>query len=292
MVRSMTGFGRGEAIAEKRKINIEIKSVNHRYLETNIKMPTNFLYLEGDVRQTIKSRIGRGKVDVFISYENNNEDNYNVKVNTVLAKEYLDAYQKVSDSLLIDNDVRCSSIMRSPEVLKLETVDDDEEVVKELVIDATNKAIDELIAVREAEGERLKEDVISKVEAIREDVAFIESKSDLIVEEYRKKITEKVTELLDEADIDESRIVQEVIIYADKRCVDEEIVRLNSHIQAVRDTLDEEGSIGRRLDFIVQEMNRESNTILSKVTDKELSNVGIHIKTNVEKVREQIQNIE
>ena len=292
MVRSMTGFGRGEAIAEKRKINIEIKSVNHRYLETNIKMPTNFLYLEGDVRQTIKSRIGRGKVDVFISYENNNEDNYNVKVNTVLAKEYLDAYQKVSDSLLIDNDVRCSSIMRSPEVLKLETVDDDEEVVKELVIDATNKAIDELIAVREAEGERLKEDVISKIEAIREDVAFIESKSDLIVEEYRKKITEKVTELLDEADIDESRIVQEVIIYADKRCVDEEIVRLNSHIQAVRDTLDEEGSIGRRLDFIVQEMNRESNTILSKVTDKELSNVGIHIKTNVEKVREQIQNIE
>lgn len=292
MLKSMTGFGRFEVSEGDRKVTVEIKSVNHRYLELGIKLPKKLNFLEGDIRNELKKYLERGKVDVFITYENNGVGNECVKYNPVLAKEYFECYRRISEELGIDNDVRTSYIMRSPDVVTIENEADDEEAIKSLVLQGIDKAAEKLVETRAAEGERLKADLIKKLDGMFLNVDFITEKSPLIVEEYKEKITTKIHELLEDNQIDESRIAQEVTVFADKVCVDEELVRLDSHIKAMKEALTNGGTVGRRLDFIAQEMNREANTTLSKTTDREISEKAIELKTDIEKVREQIQNIE
>lgn len=292
MLKSMTGFGRFEVSQGDRKVTVEMKSVNHRYLELGIKLPKKLNFLEGNIRNELKKYVERGKVDVFITYENLGEGNECVRYNSVLAKEYFECYARISEELGIDNDVKTSHIMRSPDVISLESEADDEEIITELVLQAIDGAAERLVETRTAEGDRLKEDLIKKLDGMISYVKFITEKSPVIIAEYKEKITTKIHELLEDTQIDEARIAQEVTIYADKVCVDEELVRLDSHIKAMKEALINGGTIGRRLDFIAQEMNREANTTLSKTTDAEIADVAIELKTDIEKVREQIQNIE
>lgn len=292
MLKSMTGFGRFEASQGDRKVSVEMKSVNHRYLELGIKLPKKLNFLEGNIRNELKKYVERGKVDVFITYQNLGVGNECVRYNPVLAKEYFDCYSRISEELGLDNDIKTSHIMRSPDVVTIESEEDDEDIITSLVIKAVDGAAEKLVETRQAEGRRLGEDLIEKLDRMLDNVAFITEKSPIIITEYKEKIVTKIHELLDDTQIDESRIAQEVTMFADKVCVDEELVRLNSHIKAMREALAVGGTIGRRLDFIAQEMNREANTTLSKTTDAEISDRAIELKTEIEKVREQIQNIE
>lgn len=292
MLKSMTGFGRYEASKDDRKVTVEMKSVNHRYLEVGIKLPKKLNFLESSIRNELKKFVARGKVDIFVSYENLGVGNECVRYNAALAKEYFDCYEKISRELGIDNDVKVSHIMRSPDVVSLESAEDDEEIITGLVLEAIDGAATKLVETRIDEGERLGADIIVKLDGMMDVVAFITERSPKIVEEYKTKITDRIHELLEDAQIDEARIAQEVTMFADKICVDEELVRLDSHIKAMKDALNQGGAIGRRLDFIAQEMNREANTTLSKTTDAEISDKAIALKTDIEKVREQIQNIE
>lgn len=292
MLRSMTGFGRYEVSSGDRKVTVEMKSVNHRYLELGIKLPRKLNFLEGTIRTEMKKYVDRGKVDVFITYENLGEGDACIRYNSMLAKEYFECYKQISSELGVDNDVKASHIMRSPDVVSIENGQDDEEIIECLVVRAIECAAEKLIETRISEGERLKTDLLAKLNVMVANVEFIKEKSPVIVAEYREKITGKIHELLEDSQIDDARIAQEVTVFADKVCVDEELVRLDSHIKAMRDDLNKGGTIGRRLDFIAQEMNREANTTLSKTTDAEISDRAIILKTDIEKVREQIQNIE
>lgn len=292
MLRSMTGFGRYEVSSGDRKVTVEMKSVNHRYLELGIKLPRKLNFLEGTVRTEMKRYVDRGKVDVFITYENLGEGDVCIRYNSMLAKEYFECYKQISTELGLENDIKASHIMKSPDVVTIENGQDDEEIIESLVVRAIGGAAEKLIESRTAEGERLKIDLLAKLDSMIENVSFIKEKSPVIVREYREKITGKIRDLLEDTQIDDARIAQEVTIFADKVCVDEELVRLDSHIKAMRDDLCKGGTIGRRLDFIAQEMNREANTTLSKTTDAEISKHAIVLKTDIEKVREQIQNIE
>lgn len=292
MLKSMTGFGRSEIANERQKITVEMKAVNHRYCDINVKMPKKLSIFEAGIRNLLKKYIQRGKVDVFITYEDYTENNMILKYNEELAAEYVRVLQQMSEQFGIENDVRISSLSRYPDVLTLEeqTVDTDElwGVLEEVL----HKASEQFVETRLVEGENLKNDLISKLDGMLEDVDFIEKRSPEILAEHRQRLEAKVKELLGDSTIDESRIVTETTIFADKICVDEEIVRLRSHITSTRKALLEGGSIGRKLDFIAQEMNREANTILSKANDLEVANRAINLKTEIEKVREQIQNIE
>ncbi len=292
MAKSMTGFGRFEVSRSDRKVSVEIKSVNHRYLELGVKMPKVLNYMDADIRNKVKEYVKRGKLDVFIIYENNAEGDEAVVINEALASEYVNAYAKLSEKFSIENDIKTSHLMRSPDVIKLENTADNEEIMKELVLETVEGALKQLVESRIIEGEKLKANIKEKLTSIKKCVDVIEAKSPEIVKEYQDKIYAKVKELLDDTQIEESRIVQEVTIFADKICVDEEIVRLAAHVESMSDTLDKEGSIGRNLDFLAQEMNREANTTLSKTSDKDISEIAITLKTDIEKVREQIQNIE
>lgn len=288
----MTGFGRYEVSSGDRKVTVEMKSVNHRYLELGIKLPRKLNFLESTVRTEMKRYVDRGKVDVFVTYENLGEGDACIRYNSMLAREYYECYKQISTELGLDNDIKTSHIMRSPDVVTIENGQDDEEIIESLVIRAIGGAAEKLIETRADEGERLKADLLAKLDSMIENVSFIKMKSPVIVAEYREKITGKIQELLEDTQIDEARIAQEVTVFADKVCVDEELVRLDSHIKAMREDLNKGGTIGRRLDFIAQEMNREANTTLSKTTDAEISERAIVLKTDIEKVREQIQNIE
>lgn len=292
MLKSMTGFGRSEIANERQKITVEMKAVNHRYCDINVKMPKKLSIFEAAIRNLLKKYIQRGKVDVFITYEDYTENNMVLKYNEELAAEYVRVLQQMSQQFGIENDVRVSSLSRYPDVLTLEeqTVDADE--LWGVLEEALHKASEQFVETRLAEGENLKNDLISKLDGMLEDVDFIEKRSPEILVEHRQRLEAKVRELLGDSTIDESRIVTETTIFADKICVDEEIVRLRSHITSTRNALIEGGSIGRKLDFIAQEMNREANTILSKANDLEVANRAINLKTEIEKVREQIQNIE
>lgn len=292
MLKSMTGFGRSEIANERQKITVEMKAVNHRYCDINVKMPKKLSIFEAGIRNLLKKYIQRGKVDVFITYEDYTENNMVLKYNEELAAEYVRVLQQMSEQFGIENDVRVSSLSRYPDVLTLEeqTVDTDE--LWGVLEEALHKASEQFVETRLVEGENLKNDLISKLDGMLEDVDFIEKRSPEILVEHRQRLEAKVKELLGDSTIDESRIVTETTIFADKICVDEEIVRLRSHITSTRKALLEGGSIGRKLDFIAQEMNREANTILSKANDLEISQRAIALKTEVEKVREQIQNIE
>ena len=292
MLKSMTGFGRSEIANERQKITVEMKAVNHRYCDINVKMPKKLSIFEAGIRNLLKKYIQRGKVDVFITYEDYTENNMVLKYNEELAAEYVRVLQQMSEQFGIENDVRVSSLSRYPDVLTLEeqTVDTDE--LWGVLEEALHKASEQFVETRLVEGENLKNDLISKLDGMLEDVDFIEKRSPEILVEHRQRLEAKVKELLGDSTIDESRIVTETTIFADKICVDEEIVRLRSHITSTRKALLEGGSIGRKLDFIAQEMTREANTILSKANDLEVANRAINLKTEIEKVREQIQNIE
>ena len=292
MIKSMTGFGRAEVMEGNRKFTVEMKSVNHRYLDINIKMPKKISFFESAVRNLLKEYIQRGKVDVFITYEDYNEDNFSLKYNEEAAKEYLGYLQKMSETFGLENDVKVSTLSRYPEVFTLEEQSVDEKELWAVLEKALRAASRQFVESRITEGENLQKDLIGKLDTMLTYVDFIEERSPQILKEYRARLEAKVAELLEDTQLDENRIAAEVTIFADKICVDEETVRLRSHVEATKNTLSEGGSVGRKLDFIAQEMNREANTILSKANDLAISDTGINLKTDIEKVREQIQNIE
>ena len=292
MIKSMTGFGRNEVSEEKRKITVEIKSVNHRYLDVNIKMPKKLSFFEAAIRTELKKYMQRGKVDVFIAYEDFTESNVCVKYNKELAAEYMSYLEKMAEDFGLDNDIRVSALSRYPEVLTMEEQSVDEEEIWKALCGAVQGAAEKFAETRLKEGEALKTDLIAKLDGMLDHLSFIEERSPQLVEEYKDKLRERVRELLEDTQIEESRLLLEVTLFADKICVDEELVRLRNHIETTRQTLVDGGSIGRKLDFSAQEMNREANTILSKTNNMEISNRAIELKTEIEKVREQIQNIE
>lgn len=292
MIKSMTGYGRSELSSDTCKISVEIKSVNNRYLDIGIKMPRALNPLEARIRKLLKSYVQRGKVDVFISYEDLAESNVSVKYNRKLAEEYLRYMNQMAEDFGLERDTRVSTLARFPDVFTKEEESLDEEKIWGNLEGVLKDAAQKFLEARIREGEYLKQDLLAKLDLMQENVDFITERSPEIVELYRTRLYDKVRELLDESAIDNGRIVQEVTIYADKVSVDEELVRLASHIEATREALGQEEGIGRKLDFIAQEMNRESNTILSKSDDREIADRAIELKTTVEKVREQIQNIE
>lgn len=292
MIKSMTGFGRCEVQKDSRKFTVEMKSVNHRYLDVNIRMPKKLNFFETAIRNLLKSYANRGKVDIFITYEDLSQAQVAVKYNAALAGEYLKYLKQMEEEFGLENDIRVSTLSRYPEVFTMEEQSEDEEELWNGLKEALEGAFTQFVQTRQTEGENLKRDILAKLDRLNELTAHIEERSPQIVSEYRAKLEEKMKELLADTQIEESRIAAEVILFADKICTDEEVVRLKSHISHMRNTLDEKDEIGRKLDFIAQEMNREANTILSKANDIEVSDYAISLKTEIEKIREQIQNIE
>ena len=292
MIKSMTGFGRGEYIAQDLKIVVEMKAVNHRYSDINVKIPRKLSFLEQEVRNYLKKEILRGKIDVFITYEDLADRSSEVCLHEELARGYYEAINRLSESLGIVNDVSAYRISRFPEVLSLEESEINQDNVRLVLMESINRALEQFSQSRILEGENLLRDILSKLDGMDEKITMVEQRYPQMVSDYRKKLEAKVHDLLSDANIDESRIATEVVIYADKIAVDEETVRLRSHISAMRTELLAGGGIGRKLDFIAQEMNREANTILSKCNDISISNVAIDLKTDIEKIREQVQNIE
>lgn len=292
MIKSMTGFGRYEINENSKKISVEIKSVNHRYLDANIKMPKKLNFFDAAIRTLLKKYAARGKIDVFVTYEDSSENTVSLKYNEELAKEYVAYFEKIEKSFDLKNDVTVSMLSRCPDVLTMEEQTVDEEELWKLVEKVMTGACEKFVESRIAEGEHLRSDLIEKLDGMLKYVAFIEERTPQLLEEYRIKLEDKVKELLSNTQIEDSRIASEVVVYADKICVDEEIVRLRSHIEKMKQELIAGGDIGRKLDFLAQEMNREANTILSKADDLEVTNTGIDLKTDIEKIREQVQNIE
>jgi len=292
MIKSMTGFGRCEITENNRKFTVEMKSVNHRYLDVNIKMPKKLNFFESAIRGELKNYISRGKVDMFIAYEDLAEENTSIRYNKQVAAEYLKYLKDMAEEFGLEDDVRVSALSRFPEVFTMEEVTVDEEELWKTLQKAIKTAAEGFVETRIVEGEHLRDDLIAKLDGMLRLVDFIAERSPQIISEYRSKLIDKVKDLLGDVQVDENRLLTEVTIFADKVCVDEELVRLRSHIETTKKTLMEGGSIGRKLDFIAQEMNREANTTLSKSNDLEISNCAIELKTEIEKVREQIQNIE
>lgn len=292
MIRSMTGFGRCEVSEAERKFTVEMKGVNHRYLDVNMRMPKKLNFFETAIRNRLKDYVQRGKVDIFITYEDLSEEQVSLKYNHALAAEYLNYFKQMQVEFGINGDVNAYSLSRCPEVLTMEEQDVNEEELWNGLQKALDGACRQFVETRTKEGEQLKQDIIGKLDGMLETVALIEERSPQIVTEYREKLETKVRELLADTQIDESRMASEIVLFADKICTDEEVVRLKSHIKHMKDTLEVTEGIGRKLDFIAQEMNREANTILSKANDLTVSNHAITLKTEIEKVREQIQNIE
>ncbi len=292
MIKSMTGFGRGEHTIENRKITVEIKSVNHRYCDVNVRMPRKLGFLENDIKNYIKKHLSRGKVDVYLSYEDNSDKQESIKFNEALASEYLGYFGKVSEMFGLDNDIKVSHMTRLPDVFTLEVQEDDEELLWSIMKGALDNALVKVVETRQVEGELLFRDIDEKLTAMSDALGKINIFTPMVVEEYRTKLEARLAELLDNANVDEGRLAQEVAIFADKSCIDEEIVRLGSHIEHMSKTLASTQPVGRKLDFLAQEMNREANTILSKANNLEIANEAIGLKTEIEKIREQIQNIE
>ena len=292
LIKSMTGFGRSEIVNDERKIVVEIKAVNHRYCDMNVKLPKKLNYFENNIRNLLKTYIQRGKVDVFVFYEDYTKSNVCVKYNKDIATEYIAYLDSMAKDFNIENNVNTTLIGRFPEVFTLEEQPGDEDEIWGYLKEAVEEAATKFVESRIKEGDNLKADLIAKLDNMLSMVSVIEAKSPEIIADYKQRLTEKVGELVANTQIDEQRIATEVVIYADKVCVDEEIVRLKSHIEGTKQILEEGGAVGRKLDFIAQEMNREANTTLSKSTSLEISDIGIDLKTEIEKVREQIQNIE
>jgi uncharacterized protein (TIGR00255 family) len=292
MVRSMTGFGRAEVVENNKRYTVELKSVNHRYLDLSVKTPRALSCLDGKVRAEIKKYLSRGKVDVYISYENLSESEAELKYNHDLASKYAAFVKEISEEFGLENDLRATRLASFPDVFEVIEESDDEDELWAGLKKAVDGACEKMVEARSIEGENLVKDLIPKLDNLLTIVDFIQERSPRIVDEYREKIYTRVKEILGDNTPDEGRLLTEVTVFADKICVDEEIVRLRSHIETMKKELSGNADVGRKLDFIAQEMNREANTTLSKTTDLEISNKGIELKTEIEKIREQIQNIE
>lgn len=294
MLKSMTGFGRFERCENGKKVAVEIKSVNHRYLDLNIRMPRKFNPLEADIRNTLKKHMIRGKVDVSISYEDSHNTALGLKYNKEVAQTYLAYFKQMEEdfALRADNPVSAPVLARFPEVITMEDISEDEESLWAYLQEALVAAGERFEAARAKEGDALCSDLLEKLDQMLTNVDLVEERYPEIIAEYEAKLRSKLEELLDNTQMDESRIAAEMVLFADKLCTDEEIVRLRNHILTMKQVLTEGGEVGRKLDFMAQEMNREANTILSKANDFRTSEIGISLKTTIEKIREQIQNIE
>ncbi|ERI92848.1 TIGR00255 family protein [Clostridiales bacterium oral taxon 876 str. F0540] len=292
MTKSMTGFGRGSCEEEGKSYVVEIKSVNHRFLDINIKMPRNLISLEDRIRKTISQRINRGKVDIFITQNTYLSNNIAANFNYNLGDSYINCLKELRDRYDVRDDISVSLIARFPDVITLNTKEEDINEVWNSLKGTLDNALDSFIIMRNKEGEKLREDIIRRCDYVKEQIDKIELKAPTIVLEYKEKLEKRLNELLGDIKVDENRIAMELAIFSDKANIDEELVRLNSHIIQMRDTLDLDEPIGRKLDFIVQEMNRETNTIASKANNLEITNISLNIKNEIEKIREQVQNIE
>lgn len=292
MIKSMTGFGRCELVQGSRKALVEIKTVNHRFLDITAKIPKQLNSMDGRIRDLVRQYLQRGKVDLYLSYEDNSDERGSLCYNEKLASEYVWHIRKMSKEFGLEFGLTAESLSRCPHVLAMDESPLDVEEAWGIVHQATVAALEQVIAFRSEEGERLKKDMLVKIACLQDMVGQVEERYPQVLEEYRQKLEGKMRELLGGQGIDETRIATEAAIYADRICMDEELVRLKSHISSAIDALREGDGVGRKLEFIVQEMNRESNTILSKSSDLAVSKVGIEMRTEIEKLREQIQNIE
>ena len=293
MIRSMTGYGRGEKNYDGRTVTIELRAVNNRYLDTTIKMPRSYLFAEDAMKGRIQSCVGRGKLDVFVTVVNTGGDAVSVIVNEPLARAYLSALQRLSE---LDGGVKggCSAtdLARFPDVLTVEKVPEDTDTVSAQLLEVLELALADFNAMREREGARLAEDILSRAVTIEQLTALVEERSPQTVAEYRFRLEAKMAEVLMNTQIDEARILTEAALFADKVAVDEETVRLHSHLDQLREMLSKGGAVGRKLDFLIQEFNREANTIGSKCSDIDIARHVVDIKAEIEKIREQVQNIE
>ena len=291
MIKSMTGYGKSSLSINSREYQVEIKTVNHKYIYVNIKMPRIISYLEEDVRKLVVSRIKRGKVDIQISFENYSQDGNDVKINTELAQIYIQSLRKLAEAENLSSNIEVTEITKLPDVLTIKSNLDENETKEEL-LQVVNEAIDKLIQMRKIEGEKISKDILDKIARIEQKNEEIFSLSTGLIEEYVVKLEARVKELLKTEELDKSRLMQEVVIYADKCSVEEEVTRLRSHIYQLRYLINSEEPIGKKMDFLIQEMNRETNTIGSKANNLEITNTVVDIKTILEDIREQIQNIE
>ena len=291
MIKSMTGYGKATLSVENREYQIEIKSVNHRYLDMNIKMPKTISYLEEEVKKTIMAYVKRGKVDVFITFENNSTEGRKIQINKEIASVYIKELKKLAEEENILANIEVTEISKYPDVLSIQN-EQNEEKIKQELIEVTKQAMQKLVEMRSAEGSKMAQDLLQRVEEVQQDVTKISDQSTGLIQDYVVKLESRIKEILPNHEIDPNRLAQEVVIFADKCSVQEEITRLNSHIAQFKNFLQAEENIGKKLDFLIQEMNRETNTIGSKANCLEITNKVIDIKTQLENIREQIQNIE
>jgi len=292
MIKSMTGYGRGECEENNRRFVIELKSVNNRYLDINIRLPKHLISLEDNIRKYISSRVSRGKIDVFVSQEKFSDDDIKVVLDEQVASYYYNVYSELKKKFNLQEEITLSLLAKAPDVIIIEKNEDDVETVWDTMKKALDEALSVFIDMRTKEGLKLKQDILERCMIISEKVNLIEKRSPSIIDEYREKIKLRVSEFLKDVEIDESRLLNEVAFFADKVNIDEEITRLKSHIEQLRSSLESDEAVGRKLDFLIQEMNRETNTIGSKANDLSIANLVIDIKSELEKIREQVQNIE
>ena len=290
MIRSMTGYGRGKYEIDSREYTVEIKSVNNRYCDVSIKLPRSISYLEEKIKKEITTKVSRGKIDVFISFYNNSTKGKSIKFNRELAKIYINELRELAKENDINKEIQVTDISKFPDVLSIENEEDEELIWKELKL-PLEEAINNFITMKETEGKQIFKDLSYRIENIQEKVEIISKNSTRLIKEYIVKLENRIKELLNTEKIDENRLAMETVIYADKCSVEEEITRLNSHISQFKELI-KENVIGKKLDFIIQEMNRETNTIGSKSSSIEITNLVVEIKTQIEDIREQIQNIE
>ena len=288
----MTGYGRGARIVDGRDLTIELKSVNHRFLDLAFRMPRSFACLEDSLRQLIQSRLSRGHIDVFVTYRNLRDDSKSVAVDHALLNAYRTAMQEMSGLTGLEDNARLTDYARMPDVLRVDEAEEDRDALKALALDCMNDAIDELLAMRVKEGERMGADIEARLCNIEKLTVGVAARAPQVVEEYRVRLTQRVTEIMEGQPVDLARITQEVAMYCDRVNIDEEIARMHSHIKGMRDAMASGAAVGRKLDFIVQEMNREANTMGSKASDIELVSHVVNLKSEIEKIREQVQNIE
>ncbi len=293
MIRSMTGYGKQSLSVEGREYQIEIKSVNHRYLDINVKIPKAISYLEETIKKEISNKIKRGKIDVFVSFENNSEEGRKIEINKQLAKLYIEQLKELAQEEKIESNIEVMDIAKIPDVLTIK-VDEENSKIKDEIKQVTQGAVTRILDMKNIEGEKISQDLLQRIRNIQSKIVEISAKSTGLIEEYVVKLEKRVKELLKNDEVDKTRLAQEVVIYADKCSIEEEITRLKSHIFQFENLIsnNQDGAIGKKLDFIIQEMNRETNTIGSKANNLEITNGVIDIKTEIEDIREQVQNIE
>ena len=293
-MKSMTGYGRGECTMYERKFPVEIKAVNHRYNDITVKLPRAIMGFEDEIKKAISKKVFRGKLDVFVNFESFSQEDINISVNEPLAKSYTETLRKLKSDLHLDGDVTIEIVSKFPDVITVDksiSNENTENEIRECLMKAVEDATDAFVAMREVEGETLKKNIIEKVAFVNDALQKIEERAPWVSKDYRARLEAKLADL-DEIQVDESRLLTEVLLFADKACIDEEITRLHSHISQMYSIVEENVPVGRKLDFLVQEMNRETNTIGSKSNDIEITNHVVDIKSEIEKIREQIQNIE